>query len=597
MAKPSIWEIFFEKDEISESSRNRADRFFSREFSGSVTQRLKRILSGRFFRFTKAASYLIAHISTRVYGTALLSFGVLGTVMYFLGFGADESIANPIIGLLCSLLAIPFLLADKPLPIFLQDFKPTDYIFFEFFCMKRHTVLENEKRFPISVAIIIGCVPALLSALMPLWEIALIILIVICVYIGMESPEFVFLSSLFALPYLRYIPSGDVVLVLAILLAVISFGIKAFHGRRVLYVEQYDIYLGIMLLFILISGIFVKGIESFSGSLRMITLALGYLLASNIITNRRLAELSANSIIVSGAISSVVSVIQFIVSFAGGDSEITMDTLSAILSRGDGVAVFLMAAIVFSVGLSFKSVKRNRIFYIVCASLCSLALILSGEMFALTSLLLGIGAYGVIKSNRLPGLFMPLLLVASVLLLFLPLGVLDFIFEYSPSIVSAEELFDLWRGSLDAFSKNLLVGIGIGKESFAAEMEALGIVGYPDSSNLFIELGLEAGIFALMAFVALIITRVKHRHMQYPYIHNSQTERMSILSGVCLFSLLSFGMVNYLWSDASSYYLFWCIFGMGSATLRVAKKDHIDRKVYYEETSAHDSSVIDIEIG
>lgn len=596
MAKPSLREIFFDNDDIS-SSVGSKHGIFSREFSGSITQRMKRMLSSRFFKFTKAASYLIAHISTRVYGTAMLCFGILGTLMHFLGFGTGDAIANPIVGIAFALLSIPFLLTDKPLPIFLQDFKPTDFLFFEFFCMKRHTVLESERRFPISVAIIIGCVPALLSALIPLWQVALIIGIIICVYIGIESPEFIFLTSLFSLPFLRYILSSDLVLSLALVLAVISFLIKTLHGRRVLYIEQYDICLGGMLLFILISGIFIKGIESFSGSVRMIVLACGYFLAGNIITNRRLASLAANSIVISGAIASLVSIVQLIVVWANSSAEITVESLSVVLSRADGVAVFLMAAIVFAVGMSAEASLRYRVLYILSAIVCVLALIVSGEVFALTSLLLGIGAYAVIKYNKLPWLFIPLLLGVSVLFLLLPYGVLDFIFNYSPSIVSAEELFTLWNASMKAFAENMLVGIGIGKESFIAEMAKLNIFGHPDSSNLFIELGLEAGMFALICFMLMLFTRLKHRAHQYLYVRNSQVALMSSLSGVCLFSLIAFGMVNYIWSDSSAYYLFWCIFGIGSATLRVAKNDYDDRVVYYEETSDFDSSVIDIEIG
>lgn len=596
MAKPSLREIFFDNDDIS-SSVGSKHGIYSREFSGSITQRMKRMLSSRFFKFTKAASYLIAHISTRVYGTAMLCFGILGTLMHFLGFGTGDAIANPIVGIVFALLSIPFLLTDKPLPIFLQDFKPTDFLFFEFFCMKRHTVLESERRFPISVAIIIGCVPALLSALMPLWQVALIIGIIICVYIGIESPEFIFLTSLFSLPFLRYIPSSDLVLSLALVLAVISFLIKTLHGRRVLYIEQYDICLGGMLLFILISGIFIKGIESFSGSVRMIVLACGYFLAGNIITNRRLASLAANSIVISGAIASLVSIVQLIVVWANSSAEITVESLSVVLSRADGVAVFLMAAIVFAVGMSAEASLRYRVLYILSAIVCVLALIVSGEVFALTSLLLGIGAYAVIKYNKLPWLFIPLLLGVSVLFLLLPSGVLDVIFKYSPSVVSAKELFTLWNASMKAFAENMLVGIGIGKESFIAEMAKLNIFGHPDSSNLFIELGLEAGMFALICFMLMLFTRLKHRAHQYLYVRNSQVALMSSLSGVCLFSLIAFGMVNYIWSDISAYYLFWCIFGIGSATLRVAKNDYDDRVIYYEETSDFDSSVIDIEIG
>lgn len=593
MSKPSIWEIIFDKDEIK-AAKNK--EFTSHELSGAMDQRMKKALSSRFFRFTKAASYLISHISTKVYGTALLSYGLLDSIMFFVGLG-DRSIANPIIGLICALISIPLLLSDKPLPIFLQDFRPTDYVLFDFFCMKRHTVRECDRRFPIWLAVVVGCAVALLSFLLPLWMITLIIGIIILIFIGMESPEFIYLLSLFSLPFLRYLPSYDFILTAALVLAAISFTIKVLHGKRVLYIEQYEVCLGAMLLLILVSGIFVKGIESFSGSVRMIVLAFGYLLASNIITNRRLAELSANAIVISGACASCVSVIQFVIAMANINGEITNESLSIILSRGDGVAVFLMAAIVFAIGFAVQHNHRRRVLYAITAFVCVIGLVLSGEVFALTSLLLGLVAYAIMKSNKNSWIFIPILLIVSVLFLLLPYGVLDVMFNFSPSIVSADELFDLWDGSIKMFARNMLVGIGIGKESFAVEMEKLGIFGYNDSSNLFIELGLEAGMFALISFLLMLVTRLRHRALHYTYVKNSQIGGMANLSEVCLFSLLAFGMVNYIWSEPSAYYLFWCIFGIGSAALRFAKNDYRDRVVYYEESSAYDSSVIDIEIG
>lgn len=593
MDKNTLREIFFTRDEVELS---RKDRFFSRELTGSVTQRLKRMLSSAPFRFARAVSHTIAHISTRVYGTALLSFGILGLIIYFVGLCPDTGIANPIVGVVFSLISIPFLLTDKPLPILLQDFKPTDYLFFEFFCMKRHSVSEGQTKFPLSVAIIIGCIPAMLSTVMPLWQVALIICTVVCVYMGIESPEFIFFATLFMLPYVRFHSFGDLVLTAAIILAAVSFVTKVVSGRRVMHIELYDICIGAMLLFILISGIFVKGMESFSGSVRLIVLAIGYFLAGNIITNRRLAEVSVSSIIASGSIASLISIGQFIgVVISCGLP--TIEEVSVILARTDGLAVLLMASVIFAFGIARQRGRRDRWIYAVACIVCLIALILSGEFFALTSILVGILAYAVIKTNKLPALFLPLLLGLSVALLLLPYDVLDFIFNYSPSVVSSSELFRLWDESMSAFSDNILVGIGIGKESFAAEMASYGIFGYNDCSNLFIELGLEAGMFALIAFLVLLFTRLYHRSLQYLYVRNSQIEKMSNLSGVCMFALIAFSMVNYIWSDSSAYYLFWCIFGIGSATLRVAKKDYDDKVVYYEETCDFDSSVIDVEIG
>ena len=597
MDRPSIWEAMFDRDEKS-GDKNSKNKFFTHEFSGAITQKLKRVLSSRFFRFTKSAAELISHIPARMYGIALLCFGLLGTILYFAGVSRDESIVTPIVSIIISALSIPFLLSDKPLPIFLQDFSPTDYLFFEFFCMKRHSTLENEKKIPVFVPIVLGLVTALASVIIPFWQIALVIGAIVCIYIGMESTEFIFLSSLIALPYLHYLPKADLIFGIALIIAMISFIRKAAMGRRVLYLEQYDIIICAMLLFFLISGIFVKGMESFSGSVRMIVLALGYTLASNIITNRRLAELSAKSIIFSGAISSVVSVVQMIIVVASMEGAvIQQQQMSNILAREDGVVALLMIATVFSLGMIRQSSYRQRSLLVVSAALCIVALVISGEAFAFISVLLCIGAYFIIKSNKLPALFLPLLLTIPVLTLFLPNSLLNVIFKYSPSVVSAEELFDLWSKSVAIFGKNILVGIGIGSESFIQEMESMGITGYPDSSNLFIEIGLEAGIFALICFMLIVITRLNHRSMQYLYVRNSQIALMSNLSGACLFCFFAFGMVNYVWSDTAAYYLFWCILGIGSSTLRVAKKDYDDSVLYYEESSAVDSSVIDIEIG
>lgn len=598
MAKPSVWKAIFEKDEIpAEKKADRKAKFFTREISGSFTQGMKQLHSRRLFRISHAISELISHISTRLYGTMLLCFGLLSSLIYFLGISADGGITTPVLGILLAGLSIPFLLTDKPLPVFLQDFRPTDYIFFEFFCMKRHSTMESVKTFPIAVAIVIGAIPALLSVFIPMWQVTLAIAILICIYIGMASPEFIFLSSLLCLPYIRFIPYSEIVFSMAILLALISFVRKVIYGRRVLYIEQYDILIGIMLLFILISGIFVKGVESFGGSIKMIIFALGYILAGNIITNRRLAELSANSVIISGVAASLISIGQVISTLVRLGSSADQDSFNFVLARQDGVAVSLMVSMVFAVGMIGVARGGRRVLAIISSFLCLTSLVISGELLAITSLIIAIGAFVIIRHNKLPGVFLPLLLGVSVAVLLLPDSFLNIVFASSPSVISAEDLFELWNKSLQVMSHHLAIGIGIGSESFGQEMAAVGVVGHPDSSNLFIELGLEAGILAPMCLIILLITRMKHRSMQYLYVRNSQIERISILSGACLFSLLAFGMVNYIWSDASACYLFWCIFGIGSASLRVAKRDYDDRVIYYEESSAQDSSVIDIEIG
>lgn len=598
MAKPSILKAIFEREERPKKNKSiNKKEFLSREISGSVRHNVKKMQSMAFFRLTRAISDLTSHLSTRIYGMAMLCFGLVATLVYFIGISADQRAVTPVIGILIAGLAIPFLLVDKTLPVFLQDFRPTDYLFFEFFCMKRHSAMETVRTIPVVIAVLVGIIPAMTSLFIPLWQIALAILVIICVCIGITSPEFVFLTSLIVLPFIRYIPRCELVFIITVLLAVFSFFRKVVYGKRVFHLEQYDILIGIMLVFILISGIFVKGVESFYGSVKMLVFALGYILSSNIIANRRLAELSQSSIILSGAIASIISIVQVVYTLIDQGANTTQADLHFVLSRQDGVAIFLMATIVFAAGMKNQAPRSLRGLLSTSAILCLLALIISGEFWAITSLVLAACAYFIIKLNRAPAFLLPILLVISVAVLLLPDSILNVIFTYSPSVISASDLFDLWKKSLVLMSNHIAIGIGIGAESFVEEMAALGTYGHLDSSNLFIELGLEAGILAPLCFIFILVSRIKHRSTQHLYIRNSQVERASNLSGACILGFVAFGMVNYIWSDMSAYYLFWCIFGIGSASMRVAKRDYDDRVIYYEESSAFDSSVIDIEIG
>ena len=127
-------------------------------------------------------------------------------------------------------------------------------------------------------------------------------------------------------------------------------------------------------------------------------------------------------------------------------------------------------------------------------------------------------------------------------------------------------------------------------------MEALGIVGYPDSSNLFIELGLEAGVFALVILALIFMVRIRHRASYGIYLKQTEMGSLAPYTAAATFALISFGATEYIWSQGTSFYLFFCVFGIGSAMLRVAKKEVDDRTLYYEDTRDVDFSAIDIDL-
>ena len=232
MAKGSLAEMLGirKRKRYGEGYEYKRDDFYSLEFTGSVSQRFKSFFSSRIFGYAKKISHLISHIKSRAYGIMSMAFGLLSLLLYFIGASNDQSILTPIISIAFAILSIPFLLSEKSLPILFQDFKITDYVFYEFFCIKRLNRIEGGIKVPVLLSAVIGFALALLGYLFPVWQIVLTIGIFMIVYISMASPEFPFFLSFLILPYFRYIPYSSICLVVMISIAIISFLRKVVYG-------------------------------------------------------------------------------------------------------------------------------------------------------------------------------------------------------------------------------------------------------------------------------------------------------------------------------------------------------------------------------
>ena len=144
---------------------------------------------------------------------------------------------------------------------------------------------------------------------------------------------------------------------------------------------------------------------------------------------------------------------------------------------------------------------------------------------------------------------------------------------------------------------NLFLGVGIGEESFFEEIRKYSLVySYHNSGNFLLEIACEAGIISLAAFILIYVVRVRHRSIYQPYVKNSSVSKISGYTTSITVMLMVYGSFNYIWADMTMYYLFWCVFGLGSASLRVAKGEFDDRVAYFSDGSAEDSSSIDISI-
>lgn len=576
-------------------------RFFVRSYSGSVAHARRKSLFSRTVALGDRFSRLVSYTSSKAYGALLLAFGLVTFILYFLSdyfkLSVTDEIWPLVIGIVCSLVAIPFLLVDKPLTRLISDNAVLDFIVYEFFCIKRVRGTENEAELPAWLMALFGGALGLVGFFVPVWAVALAVLSAVFVYLTFLSPEFSFFTSLMALPYLSLIPYYQWIFAGVIALTLIALVRKGVCGKRVLFFEQYDFLLALMLLLILISGIFVKGIESFTSSLIMIAMALGYFLASNLISNRRLADGAMNAIVISSVPAAGVAIYQLIKEITSGTAGTLMGRgISSTFSTAGAYAVFLVTSVIFAAALAKQSSGAPRVAYSMLIVLNSAALVMTGEVFAIFGLVVGIVAYYGLKAGRLAPTVMIILSLVPYTVLAIPDSIADRVLAIVPGMGTLESVREVWLASLRAFGDNITTGIGIGSESFVSEMADYGIFGAQSSGNIFIELGLEAGVGALVCFLIILLVRLRHRASYHAHVKHASVGAAVQFSAVAVFSLIFLGSTEYIWSDNPSFYLFWCVFGIGSAALRLSKRQLDDRVLYYEDARDADYSAIDIEI-
>jgi len=575
--------------------------FFALSYSGAVTEEKQRIKKMRFFNFLDKMSKGIAATSSQVYGAAALTYGIITVLVhilkdYFLNAGFN-SLSALIVGIVFSVLSIPFLLVDKPISGFFQDYSLTDFIFYEFFCIKRIYTQGDERKIPLWVAISLSAVLGLLGYFVPAWLIAAAFTACVFVFVSARSPEFAFFSSQLMLPYLNFLPGSQIIFSAVVAIAALSFLRKAFSGKRAIFFEQYDLIIALIIVLVMASGIFVGGMQSLTNALVMAVMMLGYFLASNIVTNRRLADCALNATVVSSLPAALIAFGQAIYHAAEGNfREAFFAGISSTFKHTDVFAVFLVISIVFGAALAKQSHGLMKSFYVFTIVIDFLALLLTGEAFAVLAIILAVLLYQALNAGAFARLAIPVLFLLPYAVFFIPSEIKSALFHFLPTTLELSELRELWEAILHTVREHPLLGIGVGEECFSGEMAEQGIYGVGEAHNIFLGFIVSVGIPAALLLILLVAVRLRHRAVYGVYVERSQVRRIAPMMSVCIFALLCLGATDYIWSDFSMYYLFWCVFGLGSATLRVAKKEHDDKVLYYEDTRRTYSSALDVHI-
>ncbi len=570
--------------------------FFSRSLSGSLMGK-RGLSSNKFINAVKHLTRRFLCTSARVYGAMLLTFGALTAVADLAAsyFGESSNTHTALItGLVLTLFGIFFSFSDSPVGNFVENFVLTDYLLFEFFCIKRMQKTNIARGFSPVFGIISGTLCAALGFWLNPLNVILLLCLLLFAAISFASPEFSFLFTVLALPYTGLISDTTSVLSALLIITLLSFLRKVISGKRVYVFEKYDLLIGAMVVFVLISGIFIKGMESFENSVILVLGVVGYILASNLITNRRLADRLSCAVAFSSVPASLYAIAKYTMNVSDGNY-----TYSGTgFYQASVFGAFIIAAFFLTASL-LKESKRaaEQSVYITVLFLQVAALVCTGVFTAAAVILFGgVLCRFILKMRRFSGVFILLLILISYSVFLLPEELLNSKVFTVLLGRSADELLPLWRASLDIFADNPFVGTGMGAEAFSHEISKYGIPYSENSANIFLEIACEAGILALLFFLLVIFTCLRHRAEYRLYVRASQVKTVSNTAMSTFVCLILYGTVNYIWAHPSICFIFWCIFGLCSATLRISKREYDDKIIYYNDAASSESSDIDVQI-
>lgn len=119
--------------------------------------------------------------------------------------------------------------------------------------------------------------------------------------------------------------------------------------------------------------------------------------------------------------------------------------------------------------------------------------------------------------------------------------------------------FNVYHSSLEMFKDNWLLGIGVGNKNFREIYGLYMKTGFDALSayNIYLEMAVESGIFALIAFLAFLFKLI---YDGIKYIFSSKNTANIIFVGACLISICSalfHGLVDTIFFRPQLQFIFW----------------------------------------
>ncbi len=460
------------------------------------------------------------------------------------------------------------------------------YLLFDVLAIKPpHVSGENQLSalFPLLFGVLIGIGACFVSPLL-LLGILLLLLFLPALF---KSPELGLMCIALFLPFSPLLERPTVWLLALLLLTALSFFIKLFLGKRFFSFEPLDLFVVLFSLFYLFGGFFALGggsVAPWHGVACCLLILFGYFLLANLLSSHRLLLRFCKNLVFSGSVLAFIGLLQQILGLSvpewlDQNASYINGRITAFLHNPNVLACYLVLCLplVFALLSEGKSGRGLRILSLL---LLVAALVFTWSRGAWVALFMALLLFVLLAVKKPFRWFFGLGLLLPNLLLFAPDSLakrISSIFSVFGGAVDSSVYyrFKIWRSSLLLFFDHLWGGIGVSSENFQKSYLPYAVSGAEvaeHSHNLFLQIGIEMGVFALLAFSLLLLFAL--RKVLSPLSEKSLEMRYPVIGiGACssLFALLVFGIFDYVLYDFRIFFLFFAMIGLLSAAGRLSR--------------------------
>ena len=576
---------------------------FADAFSSSVLVRKIKAVSNykifhlarrikRYVALTYERSFFLTQIrglSTRFLTAKLNTFGlffflyggfliIMQVIKVFSESGGDVLLYETIVGCICAGGGFFMIFSKKSLASAAYESHFLRWILFDCLGMPDTNLAEAAQmesktglNMPFIFAMVFGFLSMFVEPLLIFFAVVLFSLL----FILFSHPESFVVVVFFAVPFVNTLQ-----LCAFICMIFFSYILKLICGRRVFRFHMLDVAILVFLAFLIFGGVVAVSEDGFPRMLLMVCFMGMYFVIKNLISSPAMVKRCLHALVWSSLFVSVSGIYQNYfgdLSTEWQDMTVFSEIKGRVVSFFENPNVlgeFLILIFPITIALMVTSNRSyERFFMFAAAMLNGWCLILTWSRGAWIGCIAAMVLFLFVSGKHFfTAALLSLPWIGTVLYLKNDALVLKRLTDFTDS--STAYRVGIWRGVLRMLEDFWVCGIGVGEEAFRKiyPMYALaGIEVAPHAHNLYLQIAVEMGMFALLVFLAFIFL---YAQFSFSFCKSSMSRSnrklcLGIFCGVLAFLIQ--GLTDYVWYNYRIFLLFWMIVGLGVAHVFTAK--------------------------